>query len=654
MKKPIILRVYLKGELKSAKQFSEAQIVIGRNSDATLLLDHSSVSPIHTVIEERDSGYYVADMGSAIGTLKNGKKIFDEPMNPGDDLQIGDYKIEFLFGDVKPTQPPKGFTSPMAEKLILPDAPVEEPPQASAKSASKSHANAPKTIKSTSSDTTRSNAPSSNTTSVKPVVTKTTGESSKKLSQILKVSKGSTLEVVVAWNERVISTHHFNKKGNVHIGSEENSEIVLPLLGIPKIKHLLMTLDTGVKIFITPEMTGDYFKESEEQSLADLKRKNRLKPTADGFEFDLAQGEMIRLGLHGDLVSIYIRFIPDSASPIIGPLLDLTASESTAVMMSFVIATLLGLYMLIYSPKPIEADVVVEEPIRKATIVFAPPKPKIIEVTDATPKEKKIVKVNMNSERTTTKNDPGKAAGLRPSDQNKKTDIVSSSIKQGGTIKTGKEAANAKSETRDVSKLGLLSTFGGKGTQSQLSKAYSGSGELLGDAAKATGSSGFNDDRAAETLGGRLKNVGAGGKGTATYGIANLGTQGKGTGTFGTGDGGLGKRGKVDINIGESEAEFSGSIDREAIRRVIRENLKQFEYCYNQALRKNSEAYGKVQIKWHIEEHGRATHAEVKSNTIGDKGMGQCLARVISGLTFPEPPPDQIAEVVYPFVFRSQ
>ena len=259
-----------------------------------------------------------------------------------------------------------------------------------------------------------------------------------------------------------------------------------------------------------------------------------------------------------------------------------------------------------------------------------------------------------DKERTTTKQDPGQAAALRPSPTNKKSNQPSSSIQQGGSVNTGKPAANAQSETRDVTKLGLLSTLGGGGTQKQLAKAYSGSGELIGDAAKATGFSGSNESRAGENLGGRLKNVGAGGKGTATYGISGVGTQGKGTGTFGSGTGGIGKRGRVDLNIGESEAEFSGSIDREAIRRVIRENIKQFEHCYNLALRKNQDAYGKVEIKWYIEERGRATKASVKSNSVGDREMGQCLARVITGLTFPEPPPDQIAEVIYPFVFAAQ
>src|SRR5690606_10631959 len=151
-----------------------------------------------------------------------------------------------------------------------------------------------------------------------------------------------------------------------------------------------------------------------------------------------------------------------------------------------------------------------------------------------------------------------------------------------------KSGANVQAEKKDVSKTGLLSVFGSKGTQKELDKSYSGAGELVGMAGQATGSAGFDEDRAGDNLGGRLKNVGAGGKGTQTYGISGPGTSGKGTGTYGGGTGGIGQKGRVDLNVGDSEAEFSGTIDKDAIRRVIRDNKRLFENCYNQALRRDS------------------------------------------------------------------
>lgn len=629
------------------------------------------MSPVHAVIEERDAGYYVSDLGSVSGTFKNGSKIFDEALKSGDELIIGPYKIEFFVGVPKPSQAPKG----KEEIVPLKKASVEEPPPPPvSKKAAVSESTSPKITapkKEVKSEPTTSSKASTSTTATTAAVAsvESTADVAKAKSIVsanlkslealnarYKTSRGPVIEVAIAWRDRVIATHHFNQKQVVTIGSAEDNDIVVPLLGLTKSKLQLLKLDQGVTVMVTPEMTGDYFKGDEHITLAEFKRKNRMRPTEGGAEFEIVQGETIRLGLHGDLLSIYVRYVQETATPIVGPLFDLTASESTAVLMSFVIAALIGLYMLIYTPKPSDVELTKDEPPRKATITFNAPKPRIVEVSEEQPpQEKQIVKVDVEKqERTTTKTSPGKAAELRPSPIKKKTAIVSSGIQQGGSINTGKAAANAQSQTRDVSKLGLLSTFGGKGAQSQLSKAYSGTGELLGDAAKATGYSGSAEERAGENLGGRLKNVGAGGKGSATYGIANVGTQGKGTGTFGAGSAGIGKKGRVDLNIGEAEAEFTGSIDREAIRRVIRENIKQFENCYNQALRRNSDSYGKVEIKWHIEERGRATNSVVKSNTVGDKQMGECLARVIKGLTFPEPPPDQIAEVTYPFVFASQ
>ena len=91
------------------------------------------------------------------------------------------------------------------------------------------------------------------------------------------------------------------------------------------------------------------------------------------------------------------------------------------------------------------------------------------------------------------------------------------SSKQGGAIKTGaNSAANAKSKEPDLKNTGLLAAFGTGGARTKLEKAYNGSGELIGAGEKATGSSGFNSDRAGEDLGSRAKDTGAGGMGTAT------------------------------------------------------------------------------------------------------------------------------------------
>jgi hypothetical protein len=211
-----------------------------------------------------------------------------------------------------------------------------------------------------------------------------------------------------------------------------------------------------------------------------------------------------------------------------------------------------------------------------------------------------------------------------------------------------------KSEKPDPNKMGLLATFGKGGVQKDLSRAYGGSGELAGMADAATGAAGSSENRAGDSLGGKLKDVGAGGKGAATQGIAGLGTQGRGTGTTGYGTGGLGQKGSVQINVGGQDADFAGGMDKEAIRRVIREHIREIRNCYERELQRSPDLYGKIVLEWDIEEEGRVSRCVVKSNAIGNDAVANCIVNRLKTWKFPDPPKDQIGRVIFPFVFSSQ
>jgi hypothetical protein len=94
-------------------------------------------------------------------------------------------------------------------------------------------------------------------------------------------------------------------------------------------------------------------------------------------------------------------------------------------------------------------------------------------------------------------------------------------------------------------------------------------------------------------------------------------------------------------------------IDRELIRLKIRENVREFEHCYNLGLKEDKNLYGKIEVQWHIVDGGKVEKAIIKTSTIKNKTMETCMLTVLEKITFPEPPKDQIAEVIYPFVFSS-
>lgn len=697
MKQPIVLRIYFNDKLEGVKQFTDSQIVIGRNAEVQVDLQEEGVSPLHAVIEDREGRYYVSDLGSQTGTTLNGKKVLDEAIHSGDELKIGSYKIQFFIGIPKPvtTPPPQAaptlqatpppVTKPPAQEVKREPPPIPQvtTPKVTEEDTQEIDLNPDKTF----DEITQPKIPTESVVVSIPTAapqarpsdrrrdtvktTLTPVKESKKTfapptvktaDEILKPGKGTVVEVVVAWKERVILSKHFSKKGVITIGSSDKADITVPVLtGVSS--YPLVDMDSIVKINVAPNTPGALITNQGSTSFVDLAKQGRFMGGTVGHQLTLGQGEMVRIGFQGDLVNVYVRFVSETPKPLAAPLLDLTTTELTGVVLAAVVSAIFGIYMFLYAPSSLNDETLLEEPIRKATVTFTPPPRKRIvkmeQKEEKPPEEKKVVKVEEKKRQTQTPSvekagDPGKAGEVAPKDT-KDTEKKVTSARPGGSIKTSpKEGANMKSEKPDPTKVGLLSVFGSKGAQSKLDKAFSGSGELQGMADQATGYAGANENREGDTFGSKIKDTGAGGRGEQTVGIAGVGTKGKGTGNYGLGSGGIGTKGSVDINVGGQEAEFVGSMDREAIRRVILNNKSAIRSCYERELQRKPDLYGKIVLQWYIMEKGRVSDAKVKENDMGSNAVAECIISRLRTWRFPEPPAGTIGEVSYPFVFSSQ
>ena len=71
----------------------------GRHPESNIFLDDVTVSRRHAEIIRQGDGYVVRDVGSLNGTYVNRERIETEaPLNNGDELQIGRFKLVFLRG----------------------------------------------------------------------------------------------------------------------------------------------------------------------------------------------------------------------------------------------------------------------------------------------------------------------------------------------------------------------------------------------------------------------------------------------------------------------------------------------------------------------------------------------------------------------------
>jgi hypothetical protein len=74
------------------------EVAAGRHPDSTIFLDDVTVSRRHAIIERRDDGYAVRDVGSLNGTYVNHERVEDAPLHDGDEIQIGRFVLTFHIG----------------------------------------------------------------------------------------------------------------------------------------------------------------------------------------------------------------------------------------------------------------------------------------------------------------------------------------------------------------------------------------------------------------------------------------------------------------------------------------------------------------------------------------------------------------------------
>jgi pSer/pThr/pTyr-binding forkhead associated (FHA) protein len=69
---------------------------IGRSPECEIFLDDVTVSRNHAVLVAREGGYVVEDLGSLNGTFVNRRRVDAAPLEDGDEIQIGKYRLTFL------------------------------------------------------------------------------------------------------------------------------------------------------------------------------------------------------------------------------------------------------------------------------------------------------------------------------------------------------------------------------------------------------------------------------------------------------------------------------------------------------------------------------------------------------------------------------
>lgn len=88
----------IEGENTGKEFFITGKTTIGRSKEQDIFLPSSRISRLHAILTPADKGVVLTDLKSRNGVFVNGKKISEAVLNPGDIIQIGPDKLQFLSG----------------------------------------------------------------------------------------------------------------------------------------------------------------------------------------------------------------------------------------------------------------------------------------------------------------------------------------------------------------------------------------------------------------------------------------------------------------------------------------------------------------------------------------------------------------------------
>ena len=76
---------------------SGERTVVGRSPECDIFLDDVTVSRKHAVLSRNGNDFVIEDLGSLNGTFVNRRRIESVNLEDGDELQIGKYRLTFLW-----------------------------------------------------------------------------------------------------------------------------------------------------------------------------------------------------------------------------------------------------------------------------------------------------------------------------------------------------------------------------------------------------------------------------------------------------------------------------------------------------------------------------------------------------------------------------
>ncbi len=658
---PLRLKVYKGEELIATRDFERDMIKIGRLSTAHLCLDDERASRIHAVLSaEEDGKLSIVDMGSMEGTYINGKRINKGTVQFGDEIRIGGTRI--LVGPIAAAhaEPLVSQTSSMTSG----NSPVELKSYAGSDAAipvlhSQLEEQPVDSMGANSLGERVDGAFSYSGPAIIEDVTKAEGLQRVQLSpetmvdeiedighsRILRFrekpfdsyvvrkpsprfvaeSKGIGLQIRYIWGDQILGLSQYESPQPVYVGATSRCDFNLDPELIGKVEHQIVAPSNGVfSIQLGPQMSGEIDRQGKSRKMA--------------YQTDLSPNDFAWVNLGGGIRAEFAFTVPPKRVAV-----PIAESIDYMFLNLFLLLAFIGGVFLVSAITRSEADIIADD-LTSNRLAFA----KVL-IKEVEKVRRNALVDNLSAVKSVQAGEAATKHKGGEGQMGKKNAPVSKSNR------SAPKAINI--DAKDlVSNSGLLRILG-RGPGGGISTIFTPGG-LGGDIKGAVGN--MFGSRVGESggIGGMgLRGSGFGGGGVGnTIGISGISTKGRGGGNslYGSGVGTLGGKKRAEVGIESDDAMITGSLDKEAIRRVIRRNIAQIKYCYESQLQTKPELSGKVAVRFLILPSGDVQTASVApGSTLTDARVCECIVSRVRSWKFPSPKGGGSVMVTYPFVLKQ-
>ncbi len=146
----------------------------------------------------------------------------------------------------------------------------------------------------------------------------------------------------------------------------------------------------------------------------------------------------------------------------------------------------------------------------------------------------------------------------------------------------------------------------------------------------------------------------AGGTGKFSTGTELNGLKGVGSGGSGSNSGSSGAA-TSGSGLGRDDTmQAVGGLDKDAIRKALRENRRAIANCYETALLTKKQLDGRMTFRWVISIEGNVSSIQLQNSELKMPNFESCVESVIKSISFPQAPNKMTTTVIYPFAFQGK